>query len=104
MLKERLNHDEHIAIVDVREPEEYTGPLGHIPNSRNIPLDKLVERIEELRTLSDQSLILICKTDKRSEKGVQKLKDNGFQNVTVVRGGMETWNGLDTQDFASPKK
>ncbi|HET7098442.1 MAG TPA: MBL fold metallo-hydrolase, partial [Casimicrobiaceae bacterium] len=37
-----------IQIVDVREPEEFTGPLGRIKGSISIPLGELPRRLDEL--------------------------------------------------------
>jgi len=40
-LASRLNGPEAPLILDVRGPDEFDGPLGHIEDARNIPLDKV---------------------------------------------------------------
>ena len=99
VLKHRLDDDEHVTVVDVRGPEEFTGPLGHIPDSLNIPIDNLRERINELEPLAEQPIVLVCKTDKRSANAAQLLRNSGFRRVPVLRGGLERWNelGFDTR-------
>jgi len=37
-----------VTVVDVRGPDEFTGPLGHIATARNIPVAELVGRLTEL--------------------------------------------------------
>ena len=54
-LKTRLDGGEDLTVVDVRGPEEFTGTPGHIPDSRNIPVGDLPQRIEELRPLSGRA-------------------------------------------------
>jgi rhodanese-related sulfurtransferase len=33
-----------VQVIDVREPDEFDGPLGHIPSAKLIPLGELAER------------------------------------------------------------
>jgi len=58
-LKRRLESGEKIALIDVRSRSEFTGPLGHIPGARNIPLADLSSRINELTAIKKQPLITI---------------------------------------------
>ena len=37
-LRDRLGRGEHPLILDVRGPDEFDGPLGHIDGPRNVPL------------------------------------------------------------------
>jgi uncharacterized membrane protein YdjX (TVP38/TMEM64 family) len=47
-LKQRLEHGEKAALIDVRTAEEFGGPLGHIAGSINIPIAKISSRLSEL--------------------------------------------------------
>ena len=40
-LAPRLDRAKAIAVIDVRGPDEFAGPLGHIANARNVPLAEL---------------------------------------------------------------
>ena len=40
-LKCRLAESGRAAVLDVREAEDFNGPLGHIPSAMNIPLNAL---------------------------------------------------------------
>ena len=91
-LASRLEEANGIAVIDVRGPDELTGPLGHIVDASNIPLSELPQRLMEINALKDKPVILVCRTDKRSANGAALLRDAGFRNLRVLRGGMERWN------------
>jgi uncharacterized membrane protein YdjX (TVP38/TMEM64 family)/rhodanese-related sulfurtransferase len=77
-------------VVDVRGPEEFAGPLGHIPGARNIPLADIGAHITALDPV--QPLVLVCKTDRRSAQAAAILRAEGIEHVRVLRGGMEAWS------------
>lgn len=92
--------DRSVAVIDVRGPDEFRGPLGHIAEARNVPVDELPRRLRELGTLRDKLVVLACRTDKRSAKASALLRDAGFRDISVLQGGMELWNqrGLPVED------
>ena len=91
-LKRRLDSGEAVTIIDVRGPDEFTGPLGHIATARNIPVAELSERFSELAGLERKPIVLVCRTDRRSAAAAQTLRSAGFMQVSVLRRGMEQWN------------
>jgi uncharacterized membrane protein YdjX (TVP38/TMEM64 family)/rhodanese-related sulfurtransferase len=91
-LAPRLAGREQVAVIDVRGPDEFTGPLGHIPDARNLPLGELPTRLRELGSLSDKPVVLVCMTDRRSARAAAVLDAAGFRDVRVLRGGMVRWN------------
>jgi glyoxylase-like metal-dependent hydrolase (beta-lactamase superfamily II)/rhodanese-related sulfurtransferase len=82
-------HRRGIQVLDVREPEEFTGPLGHIAGARLIPLGSLAERADEL----DRALpvVTVCRSGGRSAQATVILKKAGFENVANLAGGMLRW-------------
>ncbi|MFB4169968.1 sulfurtransferase TusA family protein [Virgibacillus sp. JSM 102003] len=88
-LRSKVNGNEDIAILDVREPAEFA--FGHIPGALNIPLGELEERFEELD--KDKELHVICRTGNRSDLAAQKLTEKGYENVKNVVPGMSKWEG-----------
>ncbi len=91
-LAERLGRDPKPVIVDVRGADEFNGPLGHIANALNLPVDELPNRLMEIKALKDKPIILVCRTDRRSANAAALLSDAGFRDARVLRGGMERWN------------
>jgi uncharacterized membrane protein YdjX (TVP38/TMEM64 family)/rhodanese-related sulfurtransferase len=92
-LKRRLDSGEAVTVVDVRGPDEFTGSFGHIASARNIPVGELGGRLAELAGLERAPVVLVCRTDKRSAAAARALDTAGFTQVTVLRRGMEQWNG-----------
>lgn len=91
-----------IALIDVRAPADFKGPLGHIRGARNLPLAEVQSRLPEIAQLKNEPLVLVCRTHKMSGLAATQLEAAGFSNVRVVRGGMIKWNeqGLPTYDNA----
>lgn len=74
-------------LIDVREQEEFFS--GHIPKSVNIPLSRFNSLFKEIPT--DKSLIIICRTGKRGRKAISLLKDNGYNDLVNLKGGIVAW-------------
>ena len=91
-LKQRLDKGEPIVVLDVRTTSEFTGDLGHIAGAINIPLDELPTRLDQLAHHEEHTIVLVCRTDRRSVKAAQLLSQQGFANVHVARMGMTDWN------------
>lgn len=89
-LRRRLTTGEAPMIVDVRGPDEFDGPLGHIDGALNIPLAALAARAGDLAH-AGCPIVLVCLTDKRSSQAAAELIDAGACDVAVLRGGMRAW-------------
>jgi sulfur dioxygenase len=90
--KERIDSDENVLVLDVRNLDEYMGQLGHIQGSRHIPVQELSARIGEIEDYRDHEVITVCKTGGRSLSAVNILIKAGFTRVTSMTGGMVQWN------------
>jgi len=59
---------------------------------RNLPLEELAERLDELGEDPERPIAIICRTDRRSAKAAALLGPNGVSpTCSVVRGGMTAW-------------
>ncbi len=85
-----LEGPEPPVVIDVRGPDEFTGPLGHIETAVNIPLDQIAGRASAL-ALEGKPLVMVCHTDRRSAAAAQQLRSAGAAAVSVLRGGMVAW-------------
>ena len=79
-------------VLDVREPKEFTGELGHIPGSTLVPLRELAERIAELHAYKSGPTIVVCRSGVRSTTAAAILEGLGFEQVSNLQGGMVDWN------------
>lgn len=85
---------EHLAeveLIDVREPDEFTGPLGHVAGARLVPLGTVPSALAGLD--KGKAYLMICKSGGRSGRAAAWMKQNGFQRVFNLAGGMMAWNG-----------
>lgn len=90
----RLTGPVPLTILDLRSPDEFTGPHGHIPGALNLPLEELKLRLDEVAANLKGDVITVCRTDRRSASAAQLLQAVGFANVKVLKGGMVVWNEL----------
>jgi len=84
-----LINRENAQVIDVRGSDEYVG--GHLPDSRNIPLEQLEERASDLDKFKDTPLILVCQTGARSAGACKQLEKLGFSRVSSLEGGIAGW-------------
>jgi sulfur dioxygenase len=78
-----------LQILDVREPQEFTGPLGHIRSAILIPLGELAQRAGELAR--DRPIVAVCRAGSRSAQATAILREAGFTDVANLAGGMLRW-------------
>ena len=79
----------HVQIVDVRERDEFEGPLGRIHGSTLIPLADLPARVGEL--VRDRPVVTVCRSGARSAQACVLLSRAGFTDVANLSGGMLRW-------------
>jgi sulfur-carrier protein adenylyltransferase/sulfurtransferase len=81
---------EGVAIVDVRETEEFAA--GHLPGAKHVPRSYLETRIEGVVADRDAQIVLYCQSGNRSAYGARTLiEDLGYTNVTSMTGGITLW-------------
>ncbi|HKW79925.1 MAG TPA: rhodanese-like domain-containing protein [Casimicrobiaceae bacterium] len=82
-------HAAGVQIVDVRQPDEFTGSLGRIAGARLIPLGELAARSGELAR--DRPIVCVCRSGARSAQASVLLRKAGFTDVANLAGGMLRW-------------
>ena len=88
-LKNRLDANDPVHLIDVREPEEHAAfniggkllPLGNI-------LSMMIDDIDDLK---DEEVICYCRSGNRSMQASLMLETYGFKNVKNLTGGMLEW-------------
>ena len=78
-----------LQIVDVRSPEEFAGPDGHIAGADLIPIDELTARAGELER--ERPIVTVCRSGSRSAQAAVLLQKAGFTRVANLAGGMLRW-------------
>lgn len=77
-----LKLDASYKIIDVRSEEEYKN--GHIKNSINMPLDKIMDYINKFD--KDEKLVVHCRTNGRAGRALAILEYLGYKNLTLAPG------------------
>jgi adenylyltransferase/sulfurtransferase len=88
-LKEMLDGDDNIFLVDVREPNEYE--IVSIPGSVLIPKGEFLSGAALERLPQDRRIVLHCKSGARSAECLAVVKDAGFSDAVHVGGGVLAW-------------
>lgn len=69
------------TIIDVRSAAEFAS--GKVPDSINIPLNEIPQRLEEIRKMQ-LPIILCCASGNRSGQAMRYLQEQG---ITCENGG-----------------
>lgn len=76
-------------IIDVREPWEFS--TAHIEGSELMPMREVPARAHQ-ELDSAARIVVICHHGVRSMHVTVWLRDQGFQNVQSLRGGIDAWS------------
>jgi len=78
------------VLLDVRGDDEWAA--GHIDGAVHVPLDRLVNRMlyEPGELISEQPLVVLCKSGGRAGQAATWLNRNGFDAV-LLEGSMRGW-------------
>ena len=88
-LKRRIDANEPLVLVDVRDPDEYRD--GAIEPATNISRGFLEFRIGTAAADPKTPIVLYCQSGLRSMLAAKALHDLGYENVTNLQGGFQKW-------------
>jgi glyoxylase-like metal-dependent hydrolase (beta-lactamase superfamily II)/rhodanese-related sulfurtransferase len=88
---EWLHSPSRPLVLDVREPEEFVGDLGHIEGAILVPMDALERRLPKLAGYVDRDVVVVCRAGVRSASVAAILQGTGFHRVANLKGGMLEW-------------
>lgn len=79
----------HAIVIDVRDDAEFAS--GHVVDAKHIPLDKLAERLNELKKYQDKPVLINCQRGMRSAKACDILRKAEYKQVYNLQGGLDAW-------------
>ena len=87
--------DSDYTLIDVRTQDEFD--LGHIDSAINLDFYSETFQNDILSLPKNETIVLYCRTNNRSSKTANILKENGFKEISVLEGGITEWvkNGND---------
>ncbi|WP_435348752.1 MBL fold metallo-hydrolase [Haloarchaeobius sp. HRN-SO-5] len=94
-LADKLDAGESFLLVDTRPENSYEA--WHVRGAKNVPYDPREgvsdEQLETVRELTDgDQFLTICGKGLTSTPFAFDMEEHGFDDVTVVKGGMEDWS------------
>ncbi|WP_259065466.1 rhodanese-like domain-containing protein [Mucilaginibacter sp. X4EP1] len=85
-LKEKLDKGEDFQLIDVREDFEYE--MSNLGGTL-IPLGGILIEVEKVD--KTKPVVVMCRSGKRSAAAIMQLEQQGFTNLTNLRGGILAW-------------
>jgi rhodanese-related sulfurtransferase len=83
-----INND--ALVVDLRSVDAFS--RGHIVNARNIPSDELEAKMSTLEQFKSKPVVAVCDTGISSTRAVNTFRQQGFESVYGLKGGMTGWS------------
>src|SRR5258705_13320185 len=99
-LKQLLDGPNPPRLIDVREPSEWTGELGHIAGAELIPLGTVQANAAKVKG-EPREIISICKMGGRAAQAAQFWANQGLK-VRILTGGMTAWNAAQLPTTREP--
>ena len=83
-----INND--AVVVDLRSSDAHA--RGHIVNARSVPSDELDAKLSTLTKYKSKPVIAVCESGISSTRAVNTLRQQGFESVYGLKGGMSGWS------------
>ncbi len=68
----------HAVVIDVRTAQEFD--QGHIPESINIPVDRVAANAERIKAMK-RPVVVCCSAGTRGGQAMEILKDKGVKDI-----------------------
>ena len=81
------------VVIDLSASTEFE--KGHIVGSRNVQPAQLTPAHKLLASAKQSPVVLVCRTGNASATAAKTLKKAGFEQVSVLDGGIPAWQAAD---------
>lgn len=88
-VQQDLQSGKRVALIDVRTPVEHDEV--HIAGSRLMPLDQLDPEAVKAAAGDAEACVLVCRSGRRAEQAMAKLRAAGLENLVILEGGVTGW-------------
>ncbi|MBI4250379.1 rhodanese-like domain-containing protein [Candidatus Uhrbacteria bacterium] len=89
-LRKKLEQQEDVLLLDVREHDEYESSEDKIKGAHNVPMGKVFTEAAKGNLPKDKKIITVCKSGGRCEIVARELQAKGY-DIEYLEGGMEEW-------------
>lgn len=88
-VKTMLDGGEELILIDCRTHQEHQ--VARIESAVLVPLQELGGRLGELEEYADKKVVVYCHHGGRSLKMATVLRQQGFEDVNSMAGGIDLW-------------
>ena len=88
---EMIIDSSQVVVLDVRPPEAYLGPDGHIAGALNAPFATIERQLPELLPYQNQTVLVYGENSTDGAVAAKLLTVAGFRNVVHIDGGIRGW-------------
>lgn len=85
-----MKNDPSLFLLDVREPFELMA-FGAIPGVKNISINEITKRIDELPADKTKPIVVVCQSGNRSYEVAHYLVKRGYSQVHNLDSGTSGW-------------
>lgn len=85
-----MNHHQSV-VLDVRSEAQYSE--GHILGAQNVTKENLNDKLKKLQKYKSKPVILVCAQGLDAPKVGSLLREQGFEQVYLLSGGLHAWKG-----------
>lgn len=89
-VKAMLDAGEPLVLLDCREPDEVA--TASIDGAVVMPLSEMRARLTEVQAYADDKVVVFCHAGVRSMQVTGFLREQGFEDVTSMAGGIDAWS------------
>ncbi|HAS15582.1 MULTISPECIES: rhodanese-like domain-containing protein [Idiomarina] len=78
------------VFVDIRNKDEFK--KGHIHGSVSLPAEKIKQKeLSTIEKFKEAPIVIVCATGMTAKSAASQLIAEGFSQVAVLQGGINTW-------------
>lgn len=77
-------------LIDTRAPADYK--KAHIAGAKNHPAEQFDAELKRIKASKDKPVIVYCQMGLSAKTQAQYLRDQGYQEVYVLSGGLQGWH------------
>lgn len=94
-LKKKIERQEDVLLLDVREADEYAAGDA-LEGAQNMPMGKVFAEAKKGNLPKDKKIVAICKTGGRCEIVARELQKQQY-DIEYLEGGIEGWQKLQKE-------
>jgi len=88
-----LINRENALVVDLRPAPDFE--KGHVAGSKNVQVSQFDPENKQLAPARALPVVLVCKAGDAASAAAKRLRKAGFQNVSLLEGGVQAWQAAD---------